>query len=83
MLAGLHAGQVEVTDLDAPMLVHQQVGRLEVAVDDLLCVQLQHALRHDQPAVSAKLHVFTDPKGSRTPHSSNNSHQCDMQALLI
>ena len=43
-MLGLHAGQVEVTDLHAPVLVHQQVGRLEVPVDDLLAVQLQHPL---------------------------------------
>ena len=45
-----HAAEVEVGDLDSPVLVHQQVGRLEVPVQDdgFVAVQLQHALQGTQ-----------------------------------
>ena len=39
--------EVEVSYLDPPVLVHQQVGGLEVSVQDgwLVRMQLQHALQ--------------------------------------
>lgn len=44
---GEHAAKVEVSDLDSPVLVHQQIGGLEVPVQDggIVAVQLQHALQ--------------------------------------
>lgn len=44
---GEHAAEVEIGDLDSPVLVHKQVGGLEVPVQDdrVVAVQLQHALQ--------------------------------------
>ena len=40
------AAEIEVSDLHPPVLVHQQVGRLQISVQNggLVAVKLQHAL---------------------------------------
>ena len=42
-----HAAQVEISDLDPPVALHQHVGGLQVAVQDsgLVRVQMQHTLK--------------------------------------
>ena len=59
---GVHdAGEIEVSDLDAPVLVHEQVGALQVAVQHTVhtAVQVQHPLRrfesHVEPPGPAQL----------------------------
>ena len=50
-----HAAQVEVGDLDTPVLVHKEVGGLEVPVQDwrLVIMQLQHPLQQLDPSTAA------------------------------
>ena len=47
-----HATQVEVSHLDSPVLVDQEVGGLEVTMQDgwLVVVQLNHALQTSELA---------------------------------
>ncbi len=48
------AAEVEVSDLHPPVLVHQQVGGLQISVQDggLVAVKLQHALYNNTPSAS-------------------------------
>ncbi|KAA6419348.1 MAG: hypothetical protein FRX49_10747 [Trebouxia sp. A1-2] len=48
-----HAAEVEVSDLHPPVLVHQQVGGLQISVQNggLVAVKLQHALHDRVPAL--------------------------------
>ena len=44
-----HAAQVEISNLDPPMTLHQHVGGLEVTVQNgrLVRVQMQHTLQQN------------------------------------
>mmetsp|Transcript_22112 Transcript_22112/g.48072 ORF Transcript_22112/g.48072 Transcript_22112/m.48072 type:complete len:277 (+) Transcript_22112:804-1634(+) len=45
---------IKVGDLTSPILVHQHVERLEVAVEDVLCMQERHATGNVQGAAKTK-----------------------------